>query len=158
MREVLKCCSVARSRLTFCDPMDCSTPGFSVPHHLLEFAQVHVHWISDAIQPSLSVSIFSLCLQPFPASGSFPVSQLFASGGQSIGASVPVLAVSIQIWFPLRLTGFISLLSKGLSRVFSRTTVQNHKFFSQFFIAPPSLWFSSHIHTWLPERPQPWLH
>ena len=156
MREVLKCCSVP-GHVWLCDPMDCSTPGFSVPHHLLEFAQVHVHWISDAIQPSLSVSIF-FCLQPFPASGSFPVSQLFASGGQSIGASVPVLAMSIQIWFPLRLTGFISLLSKGLSRVFSRTTVQNHKFFSQFFIAQPSLWFSSHIHTWLLERPQPWLY
>ena len=72
---------------------------------------------------------FSSCLQSFPASGSFPVSQFFASGGQSIGASASVLSINIQDWFLLGLTGLISLQSKGLSRVFSNTTVQKHQFF-----------------------------
>ena len=91
-----------------------------------------------------SVILFPFCPQSFPASGSFPVSQLFASGSQIIGASasVSVLPVNIQGWFPLGLTGLISLQSKGLSRVFSKTTVQKHQFFS----AEP-LWSSSHICT-----------
>ena len=88
---------------------------------------------------STSVALFSFCLQSFPASGSFPMSWLFASGGQSIGASALVLPLSIKGWFPLRLTDMISLLSKGLSWVFSSTTVQNYQFFS----ALPSLWSSS---------------
>ena len=94
---------------------------------------------------SSSVSPFSFCLQSFPASGSFPVSQLFASGGQSIGASASasVLSVNIQGWFPLELTGFISLQSKGLSRVFSSTTTQKHRFFG----TQPSLWSNSDIRT-----------
>ena len=92
-----------------------------------------------------------LCLQSFPASGSFPMSQLFASGSQSIGASASasVLSMNIQDWLPLGLTCLISLQSKGLSRVFSSTTVWKH----QFFGALPSLWPSSHIRTWLLERP-----
>ena len=73
---------------------------------------------------------FSFCLQSFPVSGSFPMSQLFKSGGQIIGASASVLPMDIQGWFPLGLTELISLLSKGLSRVFSSTTVQKHQFFS----------------------------
>ena len=83
--------------------------------------------------------------QSFPASGSFQMSQFFASGGQSIGisASTSVLPMNTQDWFPLGWTGWISLQSKGLSRVFSNTTVQKHQFFS----AQPSLWSSSHIHT-----------
>ena len=91
------------------------------------------------------------CLQSFPASGSFSVSQLFVSGGRSIGASAlaSVLPMNIQDWFPLGWTGLISLKSKGLSRVFSSTTVQKH----QFFGAQPSLWSNSHIHTWLLEKP-----
>ena len=80
---------------------------------------------------------------------SFPVSQLFTSGGQSIGASASVLPMNIQGWFPLGLTGLISLLSKGLSRMFSSTIVWKH----QFFAAQPSLWSSCHIHTWLLEKP-----
>ena len=110
---------------TLQDPMDCSTLGFPDPHRLLEFAQVHVHWISDAVQPSHPVTLFS-CLQSFPASGSFLMSWLFASGGQIIGISysASVLPKSIQGWFPLRLTGLISSLSKGLSGVFCSTTVQ----------------------------------
>ena len=87
------------------------------------------------------------CPQSFPASGSFPISWLFASGGQSIGASAlaSVFPMNIQGWLPLGLSGLISLQSKGLSRVFSNTTVRNHQFFS----AQPSLWYSSHIHAWL---------
>ena len=81
---------------------------------------------------SSSVTPFSSCLQSFPASGSFPMSQVFTSGGQSIGASASasILPMNVQDWFPLRLTGLISLQSKGLSRVFSNTTVQKHQFFS----------------------------
>ena len=82
------CCSVAQSCQTLCNSMDCSIAGFPVPQHLPEFAQVHVHCIDDAIQPSHPLSpSFSFCLQSLPASVSFPMSQLFASGGQSVGAS-----------------------------------------------------------------------
>ena len=99
---------------------------------------------------SSSVSPFSSRLQPFPASGSFQMSQLFASGGQSIGvsASPSVLPMNIQDWFPLELTGWIPLLSKGLSRIFSNTTVWKHQFFS----TQLSLWSNSHTHTWLLEN------
>ena len=89
------------------------------------------------------------CPQSFPAPRSFPISRLFTSGGQCIGASASALPMNIQDWFPLGLTGLISLLSKGLSRVFSNTTVQKHQFFS----AQLSLWSSSHICTWLLEKP-----
>ena len=99
--------------------------------------------------PTISSSVipFSSRLQSFPASESFPMSQFFSSVGQSIrvSASASVLPINIQDWFPLGLTGLISLQSKGLSRVFSNTTVQKHQFFS----AQLSLWFNSHIHTWL---------
>ena len=77
----IKFSSVAQSCLTLCDPMDCSTPGFPVHHQFLKPAQIYVHQVSDAIQPSHPVAPFS-CLQSFPASGSFPVSQFFTSGGQ----------------------------------------------------------------------------
>ena len=105
---------------------------------------------------SSSVTPFSSYLQSFPASGSFPMSQLFLSGGQSIGASASgsVLLLNIQDWFPLGLTGLISLLSKGLSRVISSTTVWKYQFFS----AQLFLWSNSHIHTWLLEQPQLWLY
>ena len=83
-----------------------------------------------------SATPFFFCLQPFPASASFPVSHLFASGGQNIGASASVLPMNIQGWFPLGFTGLISLQSKGHSRIFSGTTVQKH----QVFGAQPSLW------------------
>ena len=89
------------------------------------------------------------CLQSFPAAGTFPLSRLFASGGQSIGASASALPKNIQGWFPLELTGLISLQSKGLSGVFSKTIVQK----PQFFGAQASLWSNSHIHTWLLEKP-----
>ena len=106
--------------------MDCSMPGFPVLHYLLEFAQTHVYWVDNAIQPSpplLTPSPPPLSLSQPPVS--FPLSWVFAwSGGQSIGASASVLPMDIQGWFPLGLTGFISLLSKGLSGVFSSTTVR----------------------------------
>ena len=94
---------------------------------------------------------FSSCPQSLPASESFPMSQLFAWGGQSTGvsASASVLPKKTQDWPPLRWIGWISLQSKGLSRVFSSTTVQKH----QFFGAQLSLWSNSHIHTWLLEKP-----
>ena len=100
---------------------------------------------------SSSAIHFSFCLQYFPASGSFPESQLFSSGGQSIGApaSALVLPMNIQGWFPLGLTGLTSLLFKGLSRVFSSTTIWKR----QFFGTQPSLWSSSRICTWLLEKP-----
>ena len=99
--------------------------------------------------PTISSSVvpFSFCLQSFPASGSFPVSQFFTSGGQSIGisTSASVLPMNFQDWFPLGWTGWISLQSKELSRVFSNTTVQKHQFFSIHL----ALLSNSHIHTWL---------
>ena len=102
----------------------------------------------ESVMPSnhlIICHLLSSCLQSFPASGSFPVSQFFASGSQSIGAlaSASVLPMDIQGWFPLGLTNLIALQSKGLSRIFSNTTVQKH----QFFGAQLSLWSSSHIHT-----------
>ena len=121
------------------------------------FSQTHVHWVDDAIQLSHPLlSPFSSCPQPFPASGSFPVSQLFIAGGQSIeaSASASILPVNIQGWFPPGFTSVISLLSKGLPRVFSSTTVQKHQFFS----AQPSLWSNSHIHIWLLEKAELWLY
>ena len=95
---------------------------------------------------SSSAALFSFCLQSFPASVSFPTSRLFASGGQSIGASASasVIPVNIQGWLPWRLTGLI-LWSKRLSRVFSSITIQKHQFF---FGDKPSLWFDSHTCTW----------
>ena len=125
-------------------------PGLPVHYQLPEPAWTHVHWVGDAIQPSHLVIPFS-CLQSFPASGSFPVSQFFTSGGQSIGASASasVLQMNIQDWFPLRLTGLIASQFQGLSRVFSNTTVQKHQFLS----AQLSFCSNSHIHTWLREKP-----
>ena len=110
----------------FAWPMGCSTPNFPVHHQLPELAQNHVHWVGDNIYPTISSSVnpFSFCLQSFPTPGSFPVSQFFKSGGQSIGASASasVLPMNTQDWSPLEWTGWISLQSKGLSRVFSNTT------------------------------------
>ena len=106
----------------------------------------------ESVMPSSHLILcLPLLLQSFPASESFPMSQLLTSGGQRIGASASasVLPMNIQGWLPLGLTDLISLLSKGLSRVFSNSTVQKH----QFFDAQPFLWSISHIHTWLLEKP-----
>ena len=82
------CCSVAKSCLTLCDPIDCSMPCFPVLCYLPELAQTHVHWVDDAIQPSHPVAPFFSCAQSFPASGSFPMSWFFTTGGQSIGIHI----------------------------------------------------------------------
>ena len=142
------CCSVTQSCLTLCDPVDCSTHGL-LALQLPEFAKTDVHWIDDAIHPShplprLSCPTSSPALNLSQHQGFFPVSQLFASSGQSIGtsASESVLPINIQGWFPLGLTGLISLQCKGLSSVFSSTTVQKNQFFSAY-----PLWSDSHICT-----------
>ena len=121
------------SYVWFCAPMDCSTAGFTVHRQLPEFAQTLVHRVGDAVQPSHPLSsppppAFSLSQHQ----GLYQCSQFFASGGWSIGvsASASILAMNIQDWFNLGLTGWISLQSKGLSRVFSNTTIQKHQFFS----------------------------
>ena len=147
------CCSVTQSCLTLCDPMDCKN------HASLSFT---IYWslltlisIKSVIPSNHLVPCHPLLLLPsiFPSifPRSFPVIRLFTSGGQSIGASTSasVLPMTIQDWFPLGLTGLISLLSQGLSRVFSNTTAQKHQFFS----VQPSLWSNSHIHTWLLKKP-----
>ena len=113
--------------------------------------------LSQWCHPTISSSVvpFFSCLQSFPASESFTMSQLFTSGGQSIAvsAATSVLPMNTQDWSPLGWTGWISLQSKGLSRVFSNTTVQKHQFFS----IQLSSQSNSHIHTWPQEKPQPWL-
>ena len=126
--------------------MDCSMPGFPVHHQLSELAQTHVHRVSDATQPS-PVSSPSPSFYLIRHQGLFQWVSSFASGGQSIGASASasVLPMNIQDWFPLGLTGWISLLSKRLSRVFSSITTQKH----QFFGTQLSLWSSSQIRSWL---------
>ena len=104
------------------------------------------------------ITPFSSCSQSLPAWGSFLMSQFFTVDGQRIAASASasasVLLVNVEGWFPFGLTGLISLLSKGLSRVFSKTTIQKHQFFS----AQPSLWFNFHVHTWQQDKPQLWLY
>jgi len=123
--------SVAQSCPTLCDPINCSTPGLPVHHQLPEFTQTHVHRVSDAIQPSHPLS------SPFPPTPnpsqhqSFPMSQLFTWGGQSTGVSAlaSFLPKNTQGWSPSEWTGWISLQSKGLSRVFFNTTVEKRQFF-----------------------------
>ena len=134
--------SVAQLCPTLWDPMNRSTSGLPVHHQLQEFTQTHVHQVGDAIQPSHPLSPPSPT-QSFSASGFFPMSQLFTSG-----ASASVLLMNIQGWFPFGLIGLISLMFKGLSRVFSNTAIQKHQFCAQ-----PSSQSNSHIHTWLLEKP-----
>ena len=146
------CCSVTKSCPALWDPMNSSTPGFPVLHCLHEFGQTHVHWcLSDAVQPSHPLSPPSPLALSLPQhQGFFPMSRVFKSGGQNIGASASasVLPMHIQDWFLLGLTGVISLQSKQLLRVFFYTTVWKHPFFG----TQPSLWSNFHIHTWLLEK------
>ena len=146
---------LAQSYLTLCNPMDCSMPGFLsyTSPRVCESSCSLSRWCHPTVTSSMFLS--SSCPQSFPASGSFPMSWLFASGDQSIGvsASASVLPMSIQDWFPLGLTGLTSLQSKGLSRVFSNTTVQKHPFFG----SQSSSWSNSHICTRLLDRKQLWL-
>ena len=132
--------------------MNRSTPGLPVHYQLPEFTQTHVLQVGDAIQPSHPLSSPSPPVpQSLPASESFPMSQFFAWGGQSIGvsASASVLPMNTQDWSLLGWTGWISLQFKGLSRVFSNTTVQKH----QFFGAQLSSQSNSHIQTGPQEKP-----
>ena len=142
--------SVTQSYPTLCNPMNCSIPGLPVHHQLPEFTQTHVHWVSDTIQPSHSL--------PSPSPPALNLSQhqgllkgVISSGGQSFGvfASAPFLLMNIQDWFPWGWTAWILLQSKGISKVFSNTTVQKH----QFFGTQLSLESNSHVHTWLLEKP-----
>ena len=128
-------CSVHFSRSVMSDSLQLNEPQHARPPCPSPTPGVHPNpcplcrWCHPTI--SSSVAPFSSCPQPFPASGSFPISQLFTSGGQSIGvsASTSVLPMNTQDWFPLGWTGWVSLQSNGLSRVFSNTTVQMHQFF-----------------------------
>ena len=140
-------------------------PCTTLQRHVLQHIRLPCPWstpracsntgpLSQWGHPTISSSVipFSSCPQSLPASGAFLMSQVSASSGQRIGASASVLPMNIQDWFSLRLTGWLSLLSKGLSRVFSNTTVQKH----QFFGAQLSLCSNSHIHPWLLEKPWLW--
>ena len=143
--------SVAQSCLTLCDPMNWSTPGLPVHHQLLKFIQTHVHWVGDAIQPPHPLP------SPSPPAPNPSQHQSFSSESTlrmrwpkywSFSFSITP-SKEIQDWSPLEWTGWISLQSKGLSRVFSNTTVQKHQFFS----IQLSLQSNSHIHTWPLEKP-----
>ena len=147
----LFCCSVTQSCLTLVTPWTAARQtSLSLLSPRVCLNSCALSWWCHPIISS-SVVPFSSCLQSFPASGCFPMGQLFPSRGHSIGASfsASVLPMNIQGWFPLGLADLISLLSNGLSRVFSSTTVRKHRFFS----ARPSLWPNSHIHAWLLEKP-----
>ena len=144
--------SVTQSCLTLCNPMDCSMPGLPVHHQLLEFTQTHVHWVGDAIQPSHPL------WSPSPPAFNLSEHQGLFKWVSSLHQVAKRLEfqlqhqsfpMNIQDWSPLGLTGWISLQSKGLSRVFSNTTVQKH----QFFTAQLSLQSNSHIPIWLLEKP-----
>ena len=123
-----------------CNPMDCSTPYLAVPHHLLKFAQVHVHCIGDA-HPAISFSVTFFFPQSCTASETFPASHLFTSDDQysKPSASASVLLTSIQGRFPLRLTGLISLLSKGLSGVFTSTATRRLHSLALYLLCGPAL-------------------
>ena len=142
---------IAQSCPTLCDPMDYSMPGLPAHHQLLEFTQTHVHSVSDAIQPShplLSPSCPTFNLSQHK--GIFKwISSLHQVAKVLVSASASVLPMNTQDWSPLGWTGWIYLKSKGLSRVFSNTTVQKHQFFS----TQPSSQSNSHIHTWPREKP-----
>ena len=138
-----------------CDPMDCSTPGFPVLHYLPEFGQTHV------IESVMPANHLVLCCPLLLLSSIFPSIRVFSNESALLIKWPKYWKFSFSIspsnaysgWFPLGWTGWISLKSKGLSRVFSNTTVQKHQFFSaQFF-----LWSNSHIHTRLLEKPSIWL-
>ena len=143
--------SVAQSCPTLCNLVNRSMPGLPVHHQFPEFTQIHHHRVGDAIQPSYPLSSPSPPAPNPSQQQSFPVSQLFTWGGQSTGVSAlaSVLPKSTQDWSPSEWTGWISLQSEGLSRVFSNTTLQKH----QFFGARLSSQSKSHIHTWPLEKP-----
>ena len=143
--------SVAQSCRTLCDPMNRSTPGLPVHHQLPEFTQTHVHRVSDAIQPSHPLS------SPSPPTPIPPSIRVFSNESTLrirwpkywVSALASFLPKNTRDWSPSEWTGWISLQSKGLSRVFSNTTLQKH----QFFCVQPSSQSNSHVHTWPQEKP-----
>ena len=142
--------SVAQSCLTLCDPMNRSTPGLPVHHHLPEFTQTHVHRVGDAIQPSHPRSSPSPpAPNPSQHQSLFQWVNSLHEVAKGVSALASFLPKNAQGWSPLEWTGWISLQSKGLSRVFSNTTVQKH----QFFGTQLSSQSNSHIHTWPLEKP-----
>ena len=141
--------SVAQSCPTLCHPMDCSTPGYPIHYQLPEFTQTHVHWVSDAIQPSHPLSSPSLLPSIFPSIRIFSAESVLCISGQSVGvsSSTSVLPMNIQDWFPLRWTGWISLQSKGL-----KTLLQHHS--SKASVLQRSAFFIVLLsHPWLLEKP-----
>ena len=159
LHEIVVVQSFSCSCLTLCDPIDCSTPGFPVLHHLPEFAQTHIHWVGDAIQPSYTLS------SPSPASnlsqhqGFFPVSRLFPSDDQSIGVSAvaSVLPMNIQGWFPLG--NWFDLLAvqgtlKSLLQYYNEYLIYNNPTFFVIFILalgiPRPPWLLDIVWTVLP--------
>ena len=137
-------CSVTKS-YPICYSMHCSMPGSSVFHYLLEFAQAHVNWVGNIIQP------FHPLLSPSPPALNLSQHQYLFQWVGSLQQEAKIL--ELQGWIPLGLTGLI-WQSKGLSRIFSNTTIQKHQFFS----VQTSFRSNSHIHTWLLEKPQLWLY
>ena len=155
MISMLFLLSIVQSRPALWDPMDCSMPGFPVHHQLPEPTQTHVHWAGDAIQPSLPSCPLLLLPSVLPSIRVFSNESVlhfrwpeYWSFSFSISPSNEYLRLISLGW-----TGWISLLSKGLSRIFSNTTVQKHQFFS----TQPSVWSNTHIYTWLLEKSQLWL-
>ena len=144
----LSFCSVAKLGPTLCDPMDCSMPAFPALHYLLEFALVH--WVGDTNQPTHPLSHSSPLPSIFPSIGVFSSESALCIRWPKYWqfSFTSDLPMNIQDRFPLGLTGLI-LLSKGLSRVFSSSTIWKHRFFN----AQASLWSDSQIHTWLLEKP-----
>ena len=144
------CCSVTQSCPTLCNPMECSTPGFPVLHHIPEFAHTLVHWVNDAIQPSYHLSppspVLNLpSIRVFSNESALPIR--WPKNWNFSFSIRPSDEHSGLISF--RIDGLICLLSKGLWRVLSSITVWKHQIFS----AQPSLWSNSHICTWLLEKP-----
>ena len=142
-RTIVCCCSVTISCLTLWDSMNCTMPDFLVPHHLLKYAPTHVHWVGDTIQPSHPLCPLLLMPSVFPSIRVFSSESVLSIRWPNYRKfSFSIFSMNIKDWFPLGLTGLISLQSKGLSRVFS-STIQKHQSFS----TQLSLWFSAHIHT-----------
>ena len=149
INKLICCCSVAKLCLTLCDPMGCSTPGFPVLHHLPEFAQTHVHWVSDAVnhlilcRPLLLSPSILLSIKVFSSESDLRIRwPKYCSFSFSISPSNDYSGF-VAFRIDLVWSGLISLLSKGFPRVFSSTRIQKN----QFFGAQPSLWSNSHIHT-----------
>ena len=132
-----------------CDPMNYNTPGFPLPHHLLKFAQVHAHWVGDIIQPSHLLPPYSFAFNLSQHEGFFEWVSSSHQGAKVLQLQASDLPMNIEGWFPLRLTASISLLSKGLSRVFSSTTVWKYQFLALSLLCPTL----TSIRTWLLEKP-----